>query len=381
MKEISRVNVYYKDNLLGTLQQTGNGAIAFAYSNAWLRDGFSISPLSLPLQPGVFVPEDPDLFGGLYGVFADSLPDGWGLLLMDRMLEKSGIPPASVGTLTRLALVGENGRGALTYRPALAIGDADGASNMNLDALASECLRIFDGRATDQLDAVYRAGGSSGGARPKANFRIDGCDWIVKFPCSSDCEGSRMGVAEVAYISCARRCGIVTPETRLLASRICPGYFATRRFDRTKEGGRVHMVSVSGLLECSHRIPCLDYHALIQLTGILTHSAEDSDQLFRLGCFNFEARNTDDHARNFSFLFDDRAGRWQLAPAYDLAPTGPGLREHMTSFFGEGSQITERAIRAATKAMHRGYGELQNEYANIRDTCQHDLGMYIARRT
>lgn len=121
MKRTDRLSVFFDDGkdgsskqLVGTLALYQNRYAAFSYSDSWLSGGFSISPFSLPLEKKVFVP-DWEPFGGLHGIFNDSLPDGWGRLLVDRMLLKNHIQPESLSVLDRLAIVGSSGMGALTY--------------------------------------------------------------------------------------------------------------------------------------------------------------------------------------------------------------------------------------------------------------------------
>ena len=165
----------------------------------------------------------------------------------------------------------------------------------------------------EHLDTIFQMGGSSGGARPKIYYELDGEDWIVKFPASVD--RPDIGEQEYRYSLCAKSCGIEMPETRLLPSKNGPGYFAVKRFDR-KEGKRIHMVSAGGLLETSHRIPNLDYTILMRLTMKLTGDYGEVERLYRLMCFNVFSHNRDDHSKNFSYLCED--GRWRLSPAYDL---------------------------------------------------------------
>lgn len=78
-----------------------------------------------------------DPFDGIHGVFADSLPDGWGRLLVDRLLQKNHIDPYKVNSLTRLAIVGNSGMGALTYEPVWDIGERKMLENY--DEIAIEC--------------------------------------------------------------------------------------------------------------------------------------------------------------------------------------------------------------------------------------------------
>ena len=85
MNRLNKLNVFYHDRPVGTLALHQNRLAAFEYDSDWITDGFSISPFSLPLQKKVFMPRT-DPFEGLFGVFADSLPDGWGRLLVDRLM-------------------------------------------------------------------------------------------------------------------------------------------------------------------------------------------------------------------------------------------------------------------------------------------------------
>src|ERR1700723_3854753 len=64
--------------------------ILFEFDADFFLSGIEISPIKLPLRPGIQIAET-TIFDGLFGVFNDSLPDGWGRLLLDRMVEKHGI--------------------------------------------------------------------------------------------------------------------------------------------------------------------------------------------------------------------------------------------------------------------------------------------------
>lgn len=213
------------DRKVGTLAATHKHLVAFEYDHDWLADGFSISPFSLPLKKQVFLPKNYDPFEGLFGVFSDSLPDGWGRLLLDRLLIKNKIPPAEVDSIDRLAIVGTAGLGALTYEPEYQL-DAE-KTGLSLDQIAVECGKIFSAKHSEHLDTIFKLGGSSGGARPKIFYQMDGGEWIVKFPSSID--QPDIGEQEYRYSLCAKKCGIDMPQTRLLPSKLNSGYFAVRR--------------------------------------------------------------------------------------------------------------------------------------------------------
>lgn len=220
MHRIKKLEVFYHDRLVGTMALYQNRLAAFEYGTDWLADGFSINPFSLPLEKKVFLPKI-EPFEGIYGVFADSLPDGWGRLIVDRLMRRNGINPMEMGNLDRLAIVGETGMGALSYRPVIALEKSD--NSMSLDEIAAECEKVLQTEFSEQLDTLFTLGGSSGGARPKILTKIDGDNWIIKFPSSYDSKD--IGRQEYDYALCAKKCGIDMEDVRLFDSQRCSGYF------------------------------------------------------------------------------------------------------------------------------------------------------------
>ena len=336
MNKIKSLQVFYNDKKVGTLALMKNNIVAFEYDSNWITNGFSISPFSLPLKKQVFIPRI-DPFDGLYGVFSDSLPDGWGRLLVDRMLNSQNINPREISQIDRLAIVGETGMGALSYKPEYNLLE-DKDYQEDYDNLALSCKKILNTEYSADLDKLFKLGGSSGGARPKILTKIDNEDWIIKFPSSLD--DSNIGKLEYLYSVCAKKCKIDIPETKLFPSKISSGYFGIKRFDRKKLSTgairKLHMISVSGLLETSHRIPNLDYNDLMQLTLNLTKSFEEVEKLFRLMCFNVFSHNRDDHSKNFSFIYNEDLNKWELSPAYDLTYSYSIKGEHATTINGNG---------------------------------------------
>ena len=364
MDKYKYLKVFYNDILVGTLAKTPERVVAFEYDLNWLNNGFSISPFSLPLIKKVFIPKY-EPFDGLFGVFNDSLPDGWGRLLVDRLFLKNKINPVEIDNLNRLAVVQESGMGALTYKPEHRFQTENDVSN--LDILAQECSKILESQNSDNLDELFQLGGSSGGARPKILASIDNEDWIIKFPSSID--PKNIGEKEYQYSLCAKDCGINMTETKLLPSEICSGYFGIKRFDR-KNGKKVHMVSASGLLETSHRLPNLDYNLLMKLTLELTRNYENIEQLFRLMCFNVFAHNRDDHSKNFSFLYDNNKKEWHLSPAYDLTYSSSFNGEHATTINGEGKNPNLDDILAVAKNIGLNEKSAKNIALDIQEKCK-----------
>lgn len=375
MKE-HKVEVYIGDRKVGTMAETSDHRVAFAYSDEWLENGFAISPFSLPVEQKVFVPSA-SAFSGLWGVFADSLPDAWGRLLVDRMLQSQGFSPAHISQLERLAIVGKSGMGALTYHPAWNISREAGLSD--LDELAAQCQAVLNHQDVSNLDDLFRMGGSSGGARPKVMTE----EWMIKFPASGDRQDS--GLMEKQYMDCAADCGIMVPESKLMPSRLCEGYFAVRRFDREPAGDKTirrHMLTAVAILEVDWRTAAMDYHTLMKLTKILSlNNAADMQQMYRRMCFNVFALNRDDHAKNFSWIYDERMDCWHPSPAYDLTYSTTYFGEHTTTVDGNGKNPGMKELLAVGKAaglaqslcrkiadeIYEKTRKLVNEYGNSHD--------------
>lgn len=378
MDRLNKLEVFYQERRVGTMALYQNRLAAFEYDNDWLAEGFSISPFSLPLEKRVFMPKI-DPFEGLFGVFADSLPDGWGRLLVDRLMRKNGINPYELGSLDRLAIVGTSGMGALTYRPVISMGKNH--DEKSLDEIALECEKILSTETCDSLDYLFARGGSSGGARPKILTKVAGEDWIIKFPSSQDSKD--IGKEEYEYAMCAKECGIEVENVKLFPSAYTSGYFGTRRFDRIADSvennkeGRIHMVSAAGLLETSHRIPNLDYDILMKLTLQLTKSMTECEKLYKRMCFNVFAHNRDDHSKNFTFLYKESEKNWVLSPAYDLTYSNSLGGEHATTVNGNGRNPGLDDILAVADNIGLNRTKARKTALQIKECVFELLGAYI----
>lgn len=323
MAELTQIEVWMHGRQVGRLGLTPTQpqTCAFEYTTEWLQEGFSISPFELPLVPGLKIaPYHP--FEGCFGVFADCLPDGWGQLVLHRYLMQKSINSNNLNMLERLCLVGQNGRGALEFRPDRSISNAPEYMDFERLAAESDTILADDAYTGEHLEELVQRGGSPGGARPKIFIRQDEGEWLVKFRARSDKKS--IGKDEYHYSLLAKQCGIEMPETRLMDGK----WFATKRFDRKEDGTKIHVVTASGLLQADYTIPCMDYRHLFTLANRLTHSMEEMWKIYRLLCFNVLIGNRDDHARNFAFIYDKG---WHFAPAYDILPCGVEGDYHTTS--------------------------------------------------
>jgi serine/threonine-protein kinase HipA len=353
---MQKLQVYYagwgEDWRLGSLADDGR-AVLFEYSPEAIERGLELSPLHLRLRPAAYG----DFPGSLYhlpGLMADSLPDGWGLMLMDRVFRREGIRhPRS---LDRLAFIGDRAMGALRFAPPH---DAQSREpDWNLLAIAQESRRVIDGDAEDALQALAIAGGSPQGARPKALVQFDeaagtvstrhdapGTPWLVKFPAQG--EHKEVCAIEQLYADLARECGIDIPPTHWFDLTSDMAAFAVERFDRER-GMRVPVHSLAGLLHADFRAPgAVDYTALLRATRFLTRDEREVRDAFARAVFNVIFHNRDDHPKNFAWRLGSDS-RWRLAPAFDLSFSEGPAGEHSLDVCGEASHITrEHLLRLA----------------------------------
>ncbi len=336
------IEVLYNDASVGKLALNKQNLSVFEYDSNWIETGFSISPIYLPLEKKTFVAKK-DPFDGLFGVFNDSLPDGWGRLLIDRYIRSKGFDAKALSILDRLSLVGKNGMGALSYLPCNKIDtkyDID-----EIDYYAKEVEKIIESKNAHNLELLIAKAGSSAGVRPKVLINFNNDVWLVKFPAQYDDES----IGEIEY-NCsvlARKCMIEMTETRLFNNK----YFGTKLFDRDKDQ-RFHVHSASGLLYASHRLPSLDYEDLIKLTHFLTKDFNEVEKMFNLMVFNIFIENRDDHARNFSYVY--KANKWKLSHAYDLTPSYGFNGRHSTTVMGNGNPDKNDILKLAK---HTGFPE------------------------
>jgi serine/threonine-protein kinase HipA len=330
------VYVYYHGSshkiLMGRLLLKSR-KIFFEYDAAFVKTGLDLSPFKLSLKAGIIESND-RTFEGLFGVFNDSLPDGWGRLLLDRKLMNAGLNPCTLSPLDRLCFVGKRGMGALSYEPE----NPTSMSHItnNLDEIDKEIQATLDENDI-YVDDLLVLAGSSAGARPKVLLHINGEDWLIKF--RSHLDPKDISAIEYAYHLMAKEAGLIVPEAQLFPSRKGLGFFGVKRFDRNGNSC-IHMHTIAGLLHTDHREPSLDYESIMKATLYLTKDIRQCEIQYRNAVFNILSHNRDDHSKNFSFLMDIQ-GDWTISPAYDLTFSSGPSGEHSTMIMGEGKSPTK----------------------------------------
>ncbi|PKQ65006.1 hypothetical protein BZG02_03990 [Labilibaculum filiforme] len=341
--ETTKLNVYIQfseqEELVGQLIIDGR-RILFKYSDAYLKSGTNLSPNQLMFDDNPQTAEEKP-FNGLFGVFADSLPDAWGYLLIKKRLSADRIAIESLNALDHLTFAGKNSMGALQYKPSVESNQQ--AIEINLDKLNNNISRVLKGESSVVIDEIFGRGGSPGGARPKiyagynpktdsiisgiANLPEEYEHWIIKFAANEDSKD--IANTELAYYKMALDSGIKMSECKVFHSKAGNSYFGTKRFDRIGND-KLHMLSVAGLLHDDYEHSTLDYGNLIFQAKKLTNNAQAAEQMFRRTVFNVLAHNRDDHSKNFAFLMDAK-GMWSLAPAYDLTFSSSSQGFHSTA--------------------------------------------------
>lgn len=349
---MKRLHVHYsgwgEDWPLGQLAE-GQGRLLFEYAPEALAQGLELSPLHLKLRSGAYG-DLPAHSHHLPGLIADSLPDGWGLLLMDRLFRKQGL--RHPGALDRLAFIGDRAMGALRFVPATQAGAQE--PDWSLPDLARESARALAGEAGAALRELAFAGGSPQGARPKALVHHDLADghistrsdargepWLVKFPGQG--EHKEVCAIEQMYAELARDCGLEMPVSACFDLSAKLAAFGVARFDR-EQGWRVPVHSLAGLLQVDFRLPgSADYTTFLRATRLLTRDEREVHKAYARAVFNVLFHNRDDHPKNFAWRLG-RDRRWRLAPAFDLTFSQGPRGEHHMDICGEGAAVTRRHL-------------------------------------
>ncbi|MDI3273489.1 type II toxin-antitoxin system HipA family toxin [Pseudomonas sp. MDT1-16] len=353
---LEQVDVYYDGwgerwlwgTLVSTTAITGRPQIVFEYSNEAKSRGLELSSYTLPLEGPQLRRGFPSHQLGLPGPVYDSLPDGWGMLLMDRLFRRRGLNTARIGPLERLAYIGNNAMGALSFEPMAPEGQ-EPQTHIPLELLAAEIQEVLNGEGGEFLQTLLLVGGSPQGARPKALVYRDpqtgafttaakpGFEaWLIKFPAKE--EHPEVCAIEMVYAKCLRMCGIQTPDTQHFSLPNGLAAFASKRFDRI-DGKRVPMQSLATFTGADYKSPgSLDYVNFLRATQMCTNDVREKAIAFERAVFNVAFNNRDDHPKNFAYVMSP-SGVWQLAPAYDVTfCEGPG-GYHQMDVMGEALEI------------------------------------------
>lgn len=348
--------IWLWDKLAGAILWDENRQFAsFEFDPGFLRTGWDIAPMTMPLSQGRKIHSFPELrkargeafdtFKGLPGLLADMLPDKYGNKLINAWLVQNGRPSDSLNPVELLCFIGKRGVGALEIKPPLR-DEAAKSSSLEIESLVGIANKILNSREDFQTDLskeeesaladILKIGTSAGGARAKAVIAYNPktgevksgqvkapagfSHWLIKFDGVTDTQlgvSSGYGRVEMAYYLMAEAAEIQMSECRLLEEK-GRAHFMTKRFDRTETGEKVHMQSLCGLRHFDfNQVGAFGYEQVFETMRMLRLSYPEAEQMFLRMVFNVLARNCDDHTKNFAFLMD-QTGKWSQSPAFDI---------------------------------------------------------------
>ena len=375
MPNVNTVRVKMWGTTVGYLHQDDNGMVGFQYDEDFLKSNIEISPIKMPLSTATYIfPALPEqTFHGLPGMVADSLPDKFGNIVINRYLESQGRTADSLSVIEKLCYTGKRGMGALEYEPSQELTSIN--ETVDLDALtklASEILsekeQIHIEKNDNLMAQLMECGSSVGGARAKTliawnpetnDIRSGQINagkgyeyWLLKFDNiknnkdkDSRPDDGEYTKVEYAYYLMALDAGIEMSECRLYKEN-GSAHFMTKRFDRKGiKGEKLHMQSLCALAHMDFNSPRVySYEEAFAVMKQLKLPYNDFTQLFRRMVFNEYAKNYDDHTKNISFLMDKK-GTWSLAPAYDMTfsfrKDSIWVSAHQMLMNGKSDNITE----------------------------------------
>lgn len=360
----------------------------FEYDPHFARSGIEICPMTMPLRDGLYqFPQLRGSFSNLPGLVADSLPDKFGNRLIDAWLASEGRQPNSMNPVERLCYIGRRAMGALEFEPSTGPG-AEHDVTIDVAALTTLANKVLSERESlagllnqspqdaAALQHILRVGTSAGGARAKAlllwnretgEFRsgqlnaAEGFEhWLLKFDGVSNNRDRELadplgyGRLEFAYYLMAREAGIEMTQSRL-DEEGGRAHFMTRRFDRSVQGKKIHMLSLAALCHYDYNDPSsYSYEQAMQaIRQICTHPVKDAEQQLLRTAFNVVSRNQDDHVKNIAFLMDPQ-GHWRLSPAFDISyawnPDGSFTSRHQMSVNGKRDDFSKDDLLALGSA-------------------------------
>lgn len=357
---IKQVQVFYngwgEHWLWGRLLQTssaGRPTISFEYSDEALAKGLELSSYTLPLEGPKLRQGFPQHQWQLPGPVYDALPDGWGLLLMDRLFKRQGINPHRVSPLERLSYIGNRAMGALRFQPIIDTEIAE-QQDVSLLQLAVQVQNVLQGEGGEFLARLLKMGGSPQGARPKillyqnpktlsfsTEYQANSEAWLVKFPAHN--EAAEVCAIEKVYSHCLSLCGIETPASQYIPLPEGMAAFASKRFDR--QGNlRIPMQTLAAFTGANYQVPgSLDYKSFLRASFACTQDASQQKLAFERIVFNVVFNNRDDHPKNFSYVMN-KQGEWRLAPAYDITFCEGPAGYHQMDVLGEALDISRSAL-------------------------------------
>ena len=397
MVDYAKVKIW--DTFVGVVTWDSKNKLAdFQYDKKFIEKNLDISPIKMPVSKGDRIYSFPELlpskentedtFKGLPGLLADSLPDKYGNLLIDKWLAQNGRAPDSMNPVEKLCFIGNRGMGALEFEPSQ-IKSGKNTFSIEVKGLVEIAQKMLSNREhfettlkVDEqraMEEILKIGTSAGGARPKAVIAFNEktkevrsgqtkapngfSHWLLKLDGVSDVQfgdSHGWGRVEYAYHLMAKACNIEMTECELLEEN-GRAHFMTKRFDREGNQTKHHIQTLCGINHFDYNnMFAYSYEQVFQTMRILKLSYPEAEQMFRRMVFNVLATNCDDHTKNFSFRLK-KEGKWELAPAYDVCysfdPTNIWVNQQTLSINGKHKDIDKGDLMTIAKVNKIKKGE------------------------
>jgi serine/threonine-protein kinase HipA len=389
---IDRATIKIWGETVGAVLWIENEQVAtFEYAPSFIRKGYELAPLKMPLQEGIIYsfPElrptnitSENTFHGLPGLLADVLPDRYGNQLINNWLAQQGRAENSMNPIEKLCFIGTRGMGALEFEPATNANK--GVFDIEVDGLVAVAAEMLNKRSkfevnlqANELKAmkdILAIGTSAGGARAKAIIAYNEVTGAVKSGQAKAPKGFKhyllkldgvddaqfgttkgYGRVEMAYYNMAVDCGIDMMPSRLLEEN-GRAHFMTERFDR--EGGEIkhHIQTLCAMQHYDYnQVGAYSYEQMFQTMRLLTLPYPQAEQIFRRMVFNVIARNCDDHTKNFAFRLK-QGSEWEITPAYDICyayrPGSDWVSKHALTINGKRENITIEDLLKVANSMN-----------------------------
>ena len=367
-----------------------NQLASFEYDPSFIKRGYELSPLKMPLSKTIFsfpalrskFDSEENTFNGLPGLLADVLPDRYGNRLINTWLAQQGRPENSMNPVEKLCFIGTRGMGALEFTPST--NKRTDAFSLEMDSLVDVAAAMLNKRerfttnvekeSLEAMQDILAIGTSAGGARAKAiiaynkdtgEVRSGQTDtpkgfkhYLIKLDGVDDAQfGTTKGYGriEMAYYYMAIACDIEMMPCLLLEEND-RAHFLTERYDREEGGIKHHIQTLCAIKHYDYnQVGDYSYEQLFQTMRELHLPYPQAEQLFRRMVFNVIARNCDDHTKNFAFRLK-KDSHWEITPAYDICyayrPGSKWVSKHALTINGKRENFTLEDFITVAKSMN-----------------------------
>ncbi len=319
---MSRLNVYYRETLVGTLMRQEDSTVEFFYDALWTQNGFPISQ-SLPL-------DGKDLGRKAFRFFTNLLPEGGA---RQRIINKLKIADDD---FSLLGAIGGECAGALVVAPGPI--DIEAAGYEQLTDEAFDRIVQTSGLSATSRHSANRL--SLAGAQDKLPIFIDeegryclpqdgaASTHIIKFTVK---DYKNVPAFETLMAAIARKAGIDVAPTKFY-QHPNGNYLLIERYDRYRDSdGWVERLHQEDFCQATGRNSGSKYSnkdeesPFKEIFQIIKDRSEDpitdTRSIIRWHIFNVLAGNSDAHLKNISLLYQEGHTNFNLAPFYDLVCT------------------------------------------------------------